>query len=222
MAQTRREFLKKTAALSAASYVGMNLPYERIGVAEAADVQSWHRGACRLCGAGCRVELGVKNGKPVALRGIPDSRTNFGYVCMKGMLFYKCMRHPDRLTRPLYREKKTGKFREISWDKALDIAASKFADTVKKDGSNAVGYYGSGQALTEETYLFQKVFRGGLQTNNVEGNPRLCMASAVGGYLTSFGADEPIGGYADIEKAHCFSLSAVTWPRPILSSFAAL
>jgi nitrate reductase (cytochrome) len=206
MAQTRREFLKKTAALSAASYVGMNLPYERIGVAEAADVQSWHRGSCRLCGAGCRVEMGVNNGKAVALRGVPDSRTNFGYVCMKGMLFYKCMDHPDRLTKPLYREKKTDKFKEISWDKALDIAASKFAGTVKKDGSNAVGYYGSGQALTEETYIFQKVFRGGLQTNNVEGNPRLCMASAVGGYLTSFGADEPIGGYADIEKAHCFFL----------------
>jgi nitrate reductase (cytochrome) len=206
MAQTRREFLKKTAALSAASYVGMNLPYERIGVAEAADVQSWHRGSCRLCGAGCRVELGVNNGKAVALRGVPDSRTNFGYVCMKGMLFYKCMDHPDRLTKPLYREKKTDKFKEISWEKALDIAASKFADTAKKDGSNAVAYYGSGQALTEETYIFQKVFRGGLQTNNVEGNPRLCMASAVGGYLTSFGADEPIGGYADIEKAHCFFL----------------
>ncbi len=206
MAQTRREFLKKTAALSAASYVGMNLPYERMGVAEAADVQSWHRGTCRLCGAGCRVDLGVKNGKAVALRGVPDSRTNFGYVCMKGMLFYKCMDHPDRLTKPLYREKKTDKFKEISWDKALDIAASKFADTVKKDGNNAVGYYGSGQALTEETYIFQKVFRGGLQTNNFEGNPRLCMASAVGGYLTSFGADEPIGGYADIEKAHCFFL----------------
>jgi len=206
MAQTRREFLKKTAALSAASYVGMNLPYERIGVAEAADVQSWHRGSCRLCGVGCRVELGVNNGKAVALRGVPDSRTNFGYVCMKGMLFYKCMAHPDRLTQPLYRKNKTDKFKEISWDQALDIAASKFADVVKTDGNNAVGYYGSGQAQTEETYLFQKVFRGGLQTNNVEGNPRLCMASAVGGYLTSFGADEPIGGYADIEQAHCFFL----------------
>ncbi|MBC8316973.1 MAG: molybdopterin-dependent oxidoreductase, partial [Desulfobulbaceae bacterium] len=206
MAQTRREFLKKTAALSAASYAGVNLPYERIGVAGAADVESWHKGSCRLCGAGCRVELGVKSGKAVALRGIKDARTNFGYVCMKGMLFYKCMDHPDRLTKPLYREKKTDAFREITWDQALDIAASKFADVVKKDGNDAVGYYGSGQALTEETYLFQKIFRGGLQTNNVEGNPRLCMASAVGGYLTSFGADEPIGGYADIEQAHCFFL----------------
>ncbi|MCB2180619.1 MAG: nitrate reductase [Desulfobulbaceae bacterium] len=204
MAQSRREFLKRTAALSAASYIGMNLPYRKQNAALAADADSWHRGSCRLCGTGCRVELGVKNGKAVALRGVKDARTNFGYLCMKGMHFWKCMGHPDRLRTPLYRESKKDKFREISWEKALDIAAEKFADSVKKYGNDSVAYYGSGQALTEETYLFQKVFRGGLQTNNVEGNPRLCMASAVGGYLTSFGADEPIGGYADIEKAHCF------------------
>ncbi len=204
MAQTRRDFLKKTAALSAASYVGVNLPFDDSCVAGAEEGITWHPGTCRLCGSGCRLELGVKNGDPVGLRGIPEARTNFGYLCMKGMLFWKCMRHPERLTRPLYREKKTEPFREISWDRALDIAAARFADTVKKHGNDAVAYYGSGQALTEETYLFQKIMRGGLQTNNVEGNPRLCMASAVGGYLTSFGADEPIGGYADMEHATCF------------------
>jgi len=204
MAQTRREFLKKTAALSAASYVGMNLPFDRIGLARAEEGITWHPGSCRLCGTGCRVELGVKDGRPVGLRGIAESRTNFGYLCMKGMHFWKCMRHPDRLKKPLYRAKKSEPFKEISWDEALDIAAGRFADAVKAHGHDSVAYYGSGQALTEETYLFQKVMRGGLQTNNVEGNPRLCMASAVGGYLTSFGADEPIGGYADLEKAHCF------------------
>ena len=204
MAQTRREFLKKTAALSAASYVGMNLSIDRAALAAADEGTTWHPGSCRLCGTGCRVELGVRDGQPVGLRGIAKSRTNFGYLCMKGMLFWKCMRHPERLKKPLYRAKKTDSFKEISWDEALEIAAEQFAGAVKKHGSNAVAYYGSGQALTEETYLFQKIMRGGLQTNNVEGNPRLCMASAVGGYLTSFGADEPIGGYADIEKAHCF------------------
>ncbi len=204
MAQTRRDFLKKTAALSAASYVGLKLSFGTDSVAGAEEGITWHPGTCRLCGSGCRLELGVKDGNPVGLRGIPEARTNFGYLCMKGMLFWKCMRHPDRLTRPLYREKKTDAFREISWDKALDIAATRFADAVRKHGNDSVAYYGSGQALTEETYLFQKIMRGGLQTNNVEGNPRLCMASAVGGYLTSFGADEPIGGYADMEKATCF------------------
>ena len=204
MAQSRRDFIKQAAALSAASYVSMRLPFSDSNVAKADEGVVWHRGSCRLCGVGCRVELGVKNGEPMGLRGVSDSRTNFGYVCMKGMHFWKCMRHPDRLTKPLYRKSKKDSFKEISWDEALDIAASQFAEAHKAGGGAAVAYYGSGQALTEETYLFQKVMRGGLQSNNVEGNPRLCMASAVGGYLTSFGADEPIGGYSDLEKAHCF------------------
>lgn len=206
MSLSRRDFIKNTAALTAASYIGMTLPLKG-NQAEAADVASWHRGTCRLCGTGCRVQLGV-NGKgvPVALRGEPKSRTNFGYLCMKGMMFHKIMTHPDRLTMPLYREKKTDSFREISWDEALDIAARKFAEAKQKFGPDSTAYYGSGQALTEETYLFQKIMRSALQTNNVEGNPRLCMASAVGGYLSSFGADEPIGGYANIEKSSCMFL----------------
>ena len=204
MNQTRRDFIKKAAALSAASCVGIQLPFNLADASNADVGVSWHRGSCRLCGVGCRLELGVKNGKPIGMRGVPESRTNFGYLCMKGMNFWKCMRHPDRLTKPLYRAKKTGKFKEISWEKAIDLAAEAFAQAHKAGGGGAVAYYGSGQALTEETYLFQKVMRGGLQSNNVEGNPRLCMASAVGGYQTSFGADEPIGGYADIEKASCF------------------
>ena len=204
MAQTRRDFIKQAAALSAASFVGLQVSIDPARAAEAEQGVVWHRGSCRLCGVGCRVELGVKNGTPMGLRGVAESRTNFGYVCMKGMHFWKCMRHPERLSKPLYRAKKTDKFKEISWDKALDIAASQFADAFKTGGGNAVAYYGSGQALTEETYFFQKIMRGGLQSNNVEGNPRLCMASAVGGYLSSFGADEPIGGYADLEKASCF------------------
>lgn len=204
MAQTRRDFLKKSAALSAASYVGMNLPADWNTLARAEAGEAWHRGTCRLCGVGCRVELGVRNGVPFGLRGVAEARTNYGYLCMKGMHFWKCMGHKDRLKKPLYRAKKSEPFKEISWDKALDIAAEQFAGAVKSHGSNAVAYYGSGQALTEETYLFQKIMRGGLKTNNVEGNPRLCMASAVNGYYTSFGADEPIGGYSDLEKAHCF------------------
>ena len=218
MALTRREFLKRTAALTAASFAGIKLPFTLEKEAQAADADRWVRGVCRFCGVGCRVELGLKNGRPVAIRGVPESRTNFGYLCMKGMLFYQLMPHPDRLKKPLYRANKKDKFREISWKEALDIVASQFAEAVKKHGSDSVAYYGSGQALTEETYIFQKVMRAGLQTNNVEGNPRLCMASAVGGYITSFGADEPIGSYADIEKANCFFIigSNMAEAHPVL------
>lgn len=202
---TRREFIKRSAAITAASYVGMNLPFLFEGDAGAAvEADRWVRGTCRLCGTGCRVDLGLKNGKPVVIRGVSNSRTNLGYLCMKGMLFYKIIGHPDRLKTPLYRAKKTDPFKKISWNEALDIAAREFAAAIKTYGSDSVAYYGSGQALTEETYLFQKIFRAGLKTNNVDGNPRLCMASAAGGYLTSFGADEPIGSYSNIEKANCF------------------
>ena len=144
MAQTRRDFIKKTAALSAASYLGMSLPIDDLNIARANEGIIWHRGSCRLCGVGCRVELGVKDGTPMGIRGVADSRTNFGFVCMKGMHFWKCMRHPDRLTKPLYRKKKTDKFQEISWDKALDIAATEFAKAHKEGGGEAVAYYGSG------------------------------------------------------------------------------
>jgi nitrate reductase NapA len=202
----RRDFIKRTAALTAASYVGINLPHGLGNLAQGVDAETWVAGTCRLCGVGCRLELGLSKGKPVALRGIADSRTNLGYLCMKGTLFYQLIGHPDRLTQPLYRARKDQPFQAISWEQALDIAAREFAGAVKAHGNDSVAYYGSGQCLTEETYLFQKVMRGGLQTNNVEGNPRLCMASAVGGYLSSFGADEPIGSYADIEKAECFFL----------------
>ncbi|WP_456434292.1 molybdopterin oxidoreductase family protein [Thermosulfuriphilus sp.] len=217
MGLSRREFLKRCAALSAASLAGIKLPFG-LDEAQAADADRWVRGTCRFCGVGCRVELGLKGGRPVAIRGVPESKTNLGYVCMKGMLFYRLMNHPDRLQKPLYRSRKDQPFKEISWDEALDIAAKKFAQAVKNHGPNAVAYYGSGQALTEETYLFQKVFRAGLRTNNVEGNPRLCMASAVGGYITSFGADEPIGSYADIEKAFCFFIigSNMAEAHPVL------
>ncbi|MGW8193106.1 MAG: molybdopterin-dependent oxidoreductase, partial [Desulforhopalus sp.] len=143
MAQTRRDFIRMAAALSAASYVGMTLPFGKAELARADEGVTWHRGSCRLCGVGCRVELGVKNGVPMGVRGVADSRTNYGYLCMKGMHFWKCMRHPDRLTKPLYREKKTDKLQEISWEKALDIAAAKFSDAYRAGGGEAVAYYGS-------------------------------------------------------------------------------
>ncbi len=225
----RRDFLKKSAALTAASLVGINLKIKTDGVTlgESAsagenlmripeevkkspaykeeDGYTWVRGTCRFCGTGCKVWLGFRNGKPAVIRGERKSAINFGFLCMKGMLFYKLFRHPDRLTQPLYRKSKKEPFKPISWEKAYEIIADEMIKAIKKGewtpfGWSGIAYYGSGQALTEETYLFQKLFRC-IGTNHVEGNPRLCMASAVGGYLTSYGTDEPAGGYADFDKA---------------------
>lgn len=204
MSLTRRTFLKASVATAAAASVGITLP-KKAEAAGGADVDRWVKGACRFCGTGCGVYVGVKGGKVVAVKGNPDAKTNFGFLCVKGFLAYKCMYHPDRLTDPMIRQK-DGSFKKASWDEALDLVAKKFKYLHKKYGKDSVAYYGSGQATTEESYTFNKLFKGGFGSNMVEGNPRLCMASAVGGYISTFGSDEPVGTYADIEYSKCLFL----------------
>lgn len=123
-------------------------------------------------------------------------------MCAKALFLPKVVYSSDRLTKPLIR--KSGKLVEATWDEAMKLVADKFADAIKTAGPDSIAYYGSGQALAEESYLANRLFKGGIGTNNVEGNPRLCMASAVGGYTTTFGKDEPMGSYDDIEKAKTF------------------
>ncbi|MGD9809033.1 MAG: molybdopterin oxidoreductase family protein [Deferribacterales bacterium] len=204
MSITRRNFLKATVAASAAASVGISMP-KKAEAAGGADVDKWVKGACRFCGTGCAVYIGVKGGKVVAIKGNPDGKTNFGFLCVKGFLAYKCMYHPDRITDPMVRQS-DGTFKKVSWDTALDTVVNKFKELHGKYGKDAVAYYGSGQAMTEESYTFNKLFKGGFGSNMVEGNPRLCMASAVGGYISSFGSDEPVGAYADIEYSKCIFL----------------
>lgn len=196
---TRRNFIKATVATAAAASIGISVT-EKADAADAVD--KWVKGACRFCGTGCAVYIGVKKGKVVAIKGNPKGKTNFGFLCVKGFLAYKCMYHPDRLKTPMIRQK-DGKFKSVDWDTALNHVASKFKYFHNKYGKDSVAYYGSGQCMTEESYTFNKLFKGGFGTNMVEGNPRLCMASAVGGYISTFGADEPVGSYADIEQSKC-------------------
>ena len=113
---TRRNFIKASMAAAAAASVGVALP-KNVEAAEAVD--KWVKGACRFCGTGCGVYVGVKGGKVVAMKGNPEAKTNFGFLCVKGFLAYKCMYHPDRLKAPMIRQK-DGKFKEVSWDVALD------------------------------------------------------------------------------------------------------
>jgi nitrate reductase NapA len=202
MNMTRREMIKLSAAAFAAS--ALNIPFA--GVAGAADdivVDKWIKGTCRFCGTGCGVYVGVRAGKVAGVRGNPKAATNFGFLCVKGFKGYMSMYHPDRLKYPMIRQE-DGKFKRVSWDAALNTVAKKFKELQQKHGKDAVAYYGSGQCMTEESYTFNKLWKGGFRSNMVEGNPRLCMASAVGGYVTTFGTDEPAGSYADIEKARTF------------------
>jgi len=197
---SRRQFIKASAAAAVASAVGVSLP--KTIFAKESGVDKWVKGACRFCGTGCGVYVGVKNGKVVSIKGNPKAKTNFGFLCVKGFLAYKVMNHPDRLKYPMIRQS-DGNFKRVSWDEALNYVSEKFKYFHEKYGKDSVAYYGSGQCLTEESYTFNKLWKGGFGSNMVEGNPRLCMASAVGGYMTTFGSDEPVGSYADIEQANC-------------------
>ncbi len=194
---TRRDFIKSTAAASALMALGAPVA-SAAGKDKVAD--RWVKGVCRYCGTGCGVMVGVKNNKVVAIKGDPNNH-NAGLLCLKGALLPPVIYAKERVTKPLIR--KNGKLTEASWDEALDLTARKFREALDRYGPEAVAYYGSGQALTEETYLASKIFKAGLKSNNVEGNPRLCMASAVGGYVTTFGKDEPFGSYDDIDSATC-------------------
>jgi nitrate reductase NapA len=199
---TRREMIKLSAAAFAAS--ALNIPFAKsVEAGDRVVVDKWIKGACRFCGTGCGVYVAVRGGKVVGVRGNPQAATNFGFLCVKGFKGFLSMYHPDRLKYPMIRQA-DGKFKRVPWNVALKTVVSKFNELQSKYGKDAVAYYGSGQCMTEESYTFNKLWKGGFRSNMVEGNPRLCMASAVGGYVTTFGTDEPAGSYGDIEKARTF------------------
>ncbi|MEW6116073.1 MAG: nitrate reductase [Nitrospirota bacterium] len=199
MQMTRRQLIKYSAALAAASAIGLELPLPK--ELQAVHAEKWVKAVCRYCGAGCGVYAGVSKGKVVAVQGDKDN-WNKGFLCVKGYYLPPILYAADRATSPML--KKDGKFVRISWKEAMDLMVEKFADAIKKNGANAVAFYGSGQAYTEESYFMNKFFKGGLGTNNIDGNPRLCMASAAVGYVSTFGKDEPMGSYDDINHADCF------------------
>ena len=209
---TRRDFLKASAAASAVAALGPGRA-AAAGAPPAAD--AWVKSVCRYCGTGCGLYVGVKGGAVVAVQGDKENH-NAGFLCLKGFLLPEIMRAPDRALHPLVRS--GGKLVRASWEDALSLVANRFREAIERHGPDSVAFYGSGQALTEETYVANKLFKAGLRTNNVDGNPRLCMASAVGGYVTTYGKDEPMGCYEDVDAADVFLLvgSNTAEAHPIL------
>ncbi|MAF66988.1 MAG: nitrate reductase catalytic subunit [Planctomycetes bacterium] len=197
----RRDFVKVSAAtVTAASATAGSL----CARAMPRPGPEWVKSVCRFCGTGCGVQLAVSDRKLVALRGDIDHPTTKGLVCAKALFLPKIVHSPTRLTYP--RIRRGGKLERASWEEAMSLVAEKFADAIDEHGADSVAYYGSGQALSEESYFANRLFKGGIGTNNVEGNPRLCMASAVGGYVSTYGKDEPMGSYDDIDHANVFFL----------------
>ncbi|MCW8331252.1 nitrate reductase catalytic subunit NapA [Photobacterium sp. SDRW27] len=222
---SRRKFIKAQAAATAAAAVGITIPVKASNVVTDASQTrlKWEKAPCRFCGTGCSVNVGVKDDKIVATHGDIKSPVNRGLNCVKGYFLSKIMYGEDRLTQPLLRMKggkydKNGEFTPVSWDQAFDIMAEKWKATLKEKGPEAIGMFGSGQWTVYEGYAASKLMKGGFRSNNIEPNARHCMASAVVGFIRTFGIDEPMGCYDDIEAADAFVLwgSNMAEMHPIL------
>ena len=203
MELTRRDFIKASAA--AAAFAAVGVPVVRPKEAEAAEAGiKWGKAPCRYCGVGCCVLVGVKDGKIVATKGDPAGPVNKGLNCIKGYFLSKALYGKGRLTTPLIR--KGNKMVEASWDEALDLIASKYKAAIATHGPDSVAMYGSGQWTVHEGYTASKLMRAGLGTNNLEPNARLCMASAVVAFMNTFGSDEPMGCYDDLDLGDTYIL----------------
>ena len=167
---------------------------------------SWKRSVCPYCGVGCGVLVGSREGRVLKVRGDANHPANYGLLCGKGATLPQMMHTPDRLAHPLMRRQRAEALQRVSWEQALGHAAQRWRAIIDEHGPYAVAFYISGQLMTEDYYVVNKLAKGLLGTNNVDSNSRLCMASAVSGYVTSLGADAPPGCYADIELADCFLL----------------
>ncbi len=228
MSLNRREFIKNNAIAAAAATAGISIPVvtqAQGNVASAGTKVRWDKAACRFCGTGCSVLIGVQNGRIVATQGDPDSPVNRGLNCIKGYFLSKIMYGEDRLTQPLLRMKngkydKNGEFTPVSWDQAFDVMEEKWKAAIKNHGVDSIAMFGSGQWTIWEGYAASKLMKAGFRTNNLDPNARHCMASAVAGFMRTFGIDEPMGCYDDIENTDTVVLwgSNMAEMHPILWS----
>jgi len=176
------------------------------------------KSTCCYCGVGCGVIIQSDQNKIINVVGDPDHPANYGRLCTKGSALHLST---DQDARALYPEIRSsrGKLRErATWDQGLDLVVKKFGDIIERHGPNAVAFYISGQLMTEDYYVFNKLAKGLIGTNNLDTNSRLCMSSAVAGYKTSLGVDAQPACYDDINHANCIFLagSNTAFAHPIV------
>ena len=180
------------------------------------------KSTCPYCGVGCGVIIESHGPQITGVRGDPSHPANFGRLCTKGSTLHLTASSPitlqTRLLQPLRRAQRSDAPQPLLWDAALGLATEKFADTIQQHGPNAVGFYVSGQLLTEDYCVFNKLAKGLIGTNNIDSNSRLCMSSAVAGYKATLGADAPPACYDDVNHAQCLFIvgSNAAWAHPIL------
>ena len=205
----RREFIRKAALAAAVGSASSLAP----GVAFGSEFGSsgaalrdvvWRKTPCRFCGVGCGLLVGIEGGRAVAVKGDPDSPVNRGLACVKGYHSVQALYGRDRIQRAQIR--RDGRLVDVPVDEALDFVAERLRRTLEEHGRDSVAMYGSGQWTIPDGYVASKLFKGAIGTNNLEANARLCMSSAVAGFQTTFGLDEPMGCYEDIDHADVFVL----------------
>jgi nitrate reductase NapA len=225
MKLSRRDYIKVKAAVMAAAVAQISLPAQaQQSMVAGQDAKlKWSKAPCRFCGTGCGVMVAVKDNRVVATHGDIKAEVNRGLNCVKGYFLSKIMYGQDRLTTPMLRMRdgeyhKDGEFQPISWDRAFDEMAKVWKRVLKEKGPTAVGMFGSGQWTIWEGYAASKLMRAGFRSNNLDPNARHCMASAAVSFIRTFGMDEPMGCYDDIEAADAFVLwgSNMAEMHPIL------
>jgi len=180
------------------------------------------RSTCPYCGVGCGVIIESDGPQITGVRGDPDHPANFGKLCTKGSTLHltatPAVTRQTRLLQPMQRLRRGQPPVAVGWDAALDRTAGEFGRIVREHGPDAVGFYISGQLLTEDYYVFNKLAKGLIGTNNVDTNSRLCMSSAVAGYKLTLGADAPPACYEDLDHAQCLFIvgSNTAYAHPIL------
>jgi assimilatory nitrate reductase catalytic subunit len=177
---------------------------------------------CPYCGVGCGVVITSRGAQITGVRGDPDHPANFGRLCTKGQSLHLTaapqVTAQTRLLTPQWRPERGQAPQALDWDSAMNMASQRLASIVQNHGPDALGFYISGQLLTEDYYVFNKLAKGLLGTNNIDSNSRLCMSSAVAGYKMTLGADAPPACYDDIAHAQCLFIagSNAAWAHPIL------
>ena len=178
------------------------------------NIDSWHDTYCPYCGVGCGLRVGIRNGKVAKVRGNPDHPSTLGDLCLKPIHLPGALDTPDRIREPLMRVTGRGRgapnadagFQSVTWEKATTYIADRLKQIIGQHGPESVAFYGSGQFTTEDYYVANKLLKGFIGSNNFDANSRLCMASAVAGYVSALGSDGPPPAYEDIDHADCFFL----------------
>ncbi|MBH8568061.1 molybdopterin oxidoreductase family protein [Hymenobacter negativus] len=188
---------------------GPRTPYfgewpERVDVRTTEEPDHWVQSACVLCSNGCGCDIGVKDGRMVGVRGRAVDRVNHGRLGPKGLHGWEANNSPDRLTTPLIR--RNGQLVPATWDEAMGLLVAKSKELIEQHTSSSIGFYTSGQLFIEDYYTLGVLGKAGLGTPHMDGNTRLCTATAGAALKISFGTDGQAGSYADLDTTEAVLL----------------